>query len=42
MPNGEMMIEQCDDDNGVNEDLCLNTCMQTSCGDGFIQSPNAD
>ncbi len=29
--------EDCDDGNASNTDACLNTCVATSCGDGFVQ-----
>jgi cysteine-rich repeat protein len=30
--------EQCDDGNTSNNDACLNTCVNASCGDGFVRS----
>jgi MYXO-CTERM domain-containing protein len=30
--------ESCDDGNSSNADLCLNTCEQASCGDGYIRT----
>ena len=30
--------ESCDDGNQSNADLCLNTCEQASCGDGYIRT----
>ena len=30
------MAEQCDDGNQDNNDLCLNTCVLATCGDGFV------
>lgn len=37
--NGVLEIgEQCDDGNTDNTDACLNTCVNASCGDGFVQS----
>jgi len=29
--------EQCDDANQINEDACLNTCVNATCGDGYVQ-----
>ena len=29
--------EECDDGNADNTDACLDTCMNASCGDGFVQ-----
>ena len=28
--------EECDDENDNNNDACLNTCKNATCGDGFI------
>jgi len=33
IPNGN---EECDDQNTNNNDACLNTCMNNTCGDGYI------
>jgi len=30
--------EQCDDQNQVNTDACLNTCLNNTCGDGFVNT----
>jgi cysteine-rich repeat protein len=30
-------FEECDDGNASNDDACLNTCIATFCGDGFLQ-----
>ncbi len=38
--NGEVEAgEECDDANADNDDACLSTCMEASCGDGYI-GPN--
>jgi len=33
----EAGAEQCDDGNSDNDDACLNSCIDASCGDGYIQ-----
>lgn len=38
---GDMEVqipEECDDDNTDNTDGCLDTCLNASCGDGFVQA----
>jgi cysteine-rich repeat protein len=30
--------EECDDGNGSNNDACLNSCLEASCGDGFVEN----
>jgi cysteine-rich repeat protein/predicted outer membrane repeat protein len=30
--------EECDDGNSANTDACLNTCVEASCGDGYLQT----
>jgi cysteine-rich repeat protein len=30
-------VEQCDDGNKSNNDACLNTCANATCGDGFVE-----
>ncbi len=34
-------FEECDDENTDNTDACLNTCLFSFCGDGYIQTPNS-
>jgi CSLREA domain-containing protein len=34
----EHVGEECDDGNSDNTDACLDTCLDASCGDGFIQA----
>ncbi|MEM9455534.1 MAG: DUF4215 domain-containing protein, partial [Myxococcota bacterium] len=34
----EAGVEECDDANLDNNDLCLNTCMLATCGDGFVRT----
>jgi len=38
----ENNIEQCDDGNTSNNDLCVQSCKDAQCGDGFLQYLDAD
>ena len=30
--------ETCDDNNTLNDDACLATCLEASCGDGYVRT----
>ncbi|MCC7552747.1 VWA domain-containing protein [Candidatus Micrarchaeota archaeon] len=37
----DIYFEECDDANTDNTDNCLNTCLLSYCGDGYVQTPNS-